>query len=154
MNSAITTNPTSWAISPRAPTPIGPPISPGTVPARAPFAKPLNPERWQPLSYTDATGNLVLQMFSGAQWCYVTPFALTKGDEFRSAVEPGPFRYGSPGYQEQAKELVAISAGLTDQQKMISEYWADGPTRNSLPAIGRCSRSLSPNETTTLWTMT
>jgi hypothetical protein len=63
--------------------------SPGTVPARAPFAKPLNPERWQPLTYTDSTGSLVLQMFAGAQWCYVKPFAMTKGDEFRSVVEPG-----------------------------------------------------------------
>jgi hypothetical protein len=107
--------------------------SPGTVPARAPFAKPLNPERWQPLTYTDATGNLVLQMFAGAQWCYVTPFALTQGDEFRAAVEPGPFRYGSPGYQQQAEELVAISAGLTDQQKMIAEYWSDGPNSEQPP---------------------
>src|SRR5579863_2689595 len=107
--------------------------SPGTVPAHAPFAKPLNPERWQPLTYTDATGNLVSQMFSGVQWCYVTPFALTKGDEFRSAVELGPFRYGSPGYQEQAEELVAISASLTDEQKMISEYWSDGPNSEQPP---------------------
>jgi hypothetical protein len=102
--------------------------SAGTVPARAPFAKPLNPEHWQPLTYTDSSGSLVLQMFSGAQWCYVTPFAISSGDEFRSAVEPGPFKYGSPGYEEQANELVAISAGLTDQQKMIAEYWSDGPT--------------------------
>jgi hypothetical protein len=107
--------------------------SPGTVPAHARFAKPLNPERWQPLTYTDATGNLVLQMFAGAQWCYVTPFAMTKGDEFRSAVEPGPFRYGSRGYQQQAEELVAISAGLTDEQKMIAEYWSDGPNSEQPP---------------------
>jgi hypothetical protein len=72
-------------------------------------------------------------MFAGAQWCDVTPFALTKGDEFRPAVGPGPFRYGSPGYQEQAEELIAISAGLTDQQKMISEYWSDGPDSEQLP---------------------
>jgi hypothetical protein len=58
--------------------------SPGTVPASASFAKPLNPERWQPLTYTDSSGNLVLQMFAGAQWCYVTPFAMNKGDQFRS----------------------------------------------------------------------
>lgn len=101
--------------------------SPGTVPAHADFIKPLNPEHWQPLTYSDSAGNLVVQMFAGAQWGYVTPFALTEGDEFRSAVEPGPFKYGSPGYQEQAEELVAISAGLTDKQKMIAEYWSDAP---------------------------
>jgi PAP2 superfamily len=107
--------------------------SPGTVPARLPFAKPLNPERWQPITYTDSSGNLVVQMFAGAQWSYVTPFALTQGDQFRSALEPGPFKYGTPGYQEQAEELIAISAGLTDEQKMIAEYWNDGPNTEQPP---------------------
>lgn len=107
--------------------------SPGTVPASAPFAKPLNPERWQPLTYTDSTGSLVLQMFAGAQWCHVTPFAMSKGDDFRSLVEPGPYRYGSHEYQEQAQELVAISGGLTDRQKMIAEYWSDEPNTEQQP---------------------
>jgi len=106
---------------------------PGTVPARASFTKPLNPEHWQPLTYTDSTGSLVLQMFAGAQWCYVTPFALTKGDEFRSAVEPGPFKYGTPEYQQQAEELIALSAHLTDREKMIAEYWSDGPGTEQPP---------------------
>jgi hypothetical protein len=100
---------------------------PGTVPARASYTKPLNPERWQPLTYIDANGNLVQQMFDGAQWCFVTPFALTKGDQFRSTVEPGPFKYGTPEYQQQAAQLLELSAGLTDREKMIAEYWSDGP---------------------------
>jgi hypothetical protein len=104
--------------------PVNPP---GTVPARASFIKPLNPQHWQPLTYTDSTGNLVLQMFAGAQWCYVTPFAMSKGDEFRSAVEPGPFKYGTPEYQQQAEELIVLSAALTDREKTIAEYWSDGP---------------------------
>ena len=70
--------------------------SPGTVPARSSSVKPLNPEHWQPLTYTDSTGAMVVQMFVGAQWCNVAPFAMTKGDEFRALVEPGPPKYGSP----------------------------------------------------------
>ncbi|MGA7216985.1 MAG: vanadium-dependent haloperoxidase, partial [Candidatus Sulfotelmatobacter sp.] len=100
--------------------------SPGTVPARLPFAKPLNPEHWQPLTYIDSNGSIVLQMFDAPQWAYVAPFAMGKGDRFRSTVEPGPTRYGSVGYQQQSEELIAISAALTDQQKMISEFWNDG----------------------------
>lgn len=107
--------------------------SPGTIPARPLFAKPLNPEHWQPLTYTDSTGNLVLQMFVGAQWCYVTPFAMTSGDEFRSALEPSPPKYGSSEFLRQADELVAMSAGLTDKQKMIAEYWSDGPNSEQPP---------------------
>jgi len=107
--------------------------SPATVPARFPFAKPLNPDHWQPLSYVDGSGNLVLQTFAAVQWCFVTPFAMVTGDEFRKVVEPGPAMYGSAEYQQQAEELVAISAGLTDREKMISEYWSDGPRTEQPP---------------------
>ncbi|MGB8476681.1 MAG: vanadium-dependent haloperoxidase [Candidatus Acidiferrum sp.] len=107
--------------------------SPGIVPARTSFVKPLNPERWQPLTYVDASGSLVLQGFVGAQWCYVTPFATSKREEFRSAIEPGPARYGAPEYEQQALELVELSAKLTDRQKMIAEYWSDGPNTEQLP---------------------
>jgi hypothetical protein len=111
--------------------PVNPP---GTVPARALLAKPLNPEHWQPLTFTDSTGTLVLQMFEGAQWCYVAPFALTKGDEFRDSIAPAPPKYRSPQYQAQAEEPIAISAGLSDRQKMLAEYWSEGPDSEPLPA--------------------
>jgi len=101
--------------------------TPGTVPARALLLKPLNPEHWQPLTYTDSSGSLVLQMFEGAQWCYVTPFALSNADGFRANFDPGPSKFDSPQYKAQADELVALSAGLTDRQKMIAEYWSNSP---------------------------
>jgi hypothetical protein len=104
--------------------PVNPP---GTVPVRFPFAKPVNPDRWQPLTYTDSTGNLVLQMFSGAQWRFVVPFALGSGEELRGTVEPGPAKYGTPEYEEQSREVIDLSANLTDRQKTIAEYWSDGP---------------------------
>jgi len=107
--------------------------SPGTVPAHASFVKPLNPDHWQPLTFVDSSGNLVMQRFVGAQWCFVSPFALLKGEEFREALGPGPPKYGSAEYQQQAEELIAISAGLTDRQKMISEYWSDGPNSEQPP---------------------
>jgi hypothetical protein len=104
--------------------------SPALIPARAPAS---NPDHWQPLTYTDSAGNLVLQKFAGAQWCFITPFALAKGEELRSSVEPGPFKFGSPEYLKQAEELVSISANLADRQKMISEYWSDGPRSEQPP---------------------
>jgi hypothetical protein len=104
--------------------------TPAAVPARAAAA---DANHWQPLTYVDANGNLVLQRFVGAQWCFVTPFALAKGEEFREGLGPGPAKYGSAEYQQQAEELIALSAGLTDRQKMISEYWADGPDTEQPP---------------------
>jgi hypothetical protein len=105
--------------------------TPSPVPSRA---APSDPSHWQPLSYVDSTGDLMTQRFVGAQWSQVTPFALMSGDEYRWLMARfGPARYGSREYQEQAEELVAISAGLTDQQKMIAEYWSDGPNSEQPP---------------------
>ncbi|MBZ5679352.1 MAG: vanadium-dependent haloperoxidase [Acidobacteriia bacterium] len=105
--------------------------TPSPVPARA---APSDPNHWQPLTYVNSTGDLMTQRFVGAQWCDVTPFAMSKGDEYRWLVQLlGPAKYGSKEYQEQAQELVDISAGLTDRQKMIAEYWSDGPNSEQPP---------------------
>jgi hypothetical protein len=103
---------------------------PGAVPSRV---APTNPDHWQPLTYLDSHGNLVVQKFAGPHWCYVTPFALSKGEEFRTVLEPGPARYGSREYQRQADDVIALSAALTDRQKMIAEYWSDGPNTDQPP---------------------
>jgi hypothetical protein len=93
-----------------------------------------DPNHWQPLTYVNSTGDLMTQKFLGAQWCDVTPFALSKGDEFRALAESlGPVKYGTPDYQRQAEQLVDLSAGLTDRQKMIAEYWMDGPNSEQPP---------------------
>jgi hypothetical protein len=84
---------------------------------------------WQPLRYVDASGNLVTPGFVGAHWPGVTTFALVPGSLLSSS---GPARYGSAEYVSQARDLLELSAGLTDEQKMIAEYWADGP-RSELP---------------------
>ena len=86
--------------------------------------------RWQPLTYLDGSGTLVTPSFAGAQWQHVRPFARASGDQLRSPT--GPARYGSPVFVAQALELLDLSAGLTDEQKVIAEYWADGP-RSELP---------------------
>ena len=81
--------------------------------------------QWQPLRYIDASGADFIQPFVGAQWQHVTPFALTNVAQLRSPT--GPARHGSAAYESQARALLALSGGLTDEQKMIAEYWADGP---------------------------
>jgi hypothetical protein len=91
------------------------PFDPGTV---------HDPNAWQPLRYIDASGNLVTPGFLGAQWQRVTTFAVAPGS-LRSST--GPPRYGSADYRAQAQALLDLSAGLGDEQKMIAEYWADGP---------------------------
>jgi hypothetical protein len=93
-----------------------------------------NPDRWQPLVYVDAKGDFMTQRFSGAQWCDVIPFAIQKGDQFRSFMHRfGPATRDTAQFRAQAQELLDLSAQLTDTQKMISEYWSDGPTTAQSP---------------------
>jgi hypothetical protein len=104
---------------------------PTPVPARTPMT---DPSRWQPLTYVSSTGDLVTHRFVGVQRCYITPFALSAGDEYRWLVQlVGPAKYGSKEFQDQAEGLIQISAGLTDRQKVIAEYWSDGPNSEQPP---------------------
>ncbi len=98
---------------------------------RVPFdpATVHDPNAWQPLRYVDGAGAVVTPGFVGAQWQHVTTFAVGPGS-LRSST--GPAKYGSPEYLAQAQALIDLSAALTDEQKMIAEYWADGP-RTELP---------------------
>jgi hypothetical protein len=84
---------------------------------------------WQPLRYVDGSGNVVTPRFVGPHWQRVTTFALAPG-ALRSST--GPAKHGSAEYAAHAHDLLDLSAGLTDEQKVIAEYWADGP-RSELP---------------------
>src|SRR5246127_1154518 len=103
---------------------------PSTVPVNP--ALVLDPNHWQPLTYDDGapgpTPPVVTQPFVGAQWYRVTPFAMTSPDQFRSFVARfGPALFGSETYLQQSTDLITLSANLTDEQKMIAEYWANAP---------------------------
>lgn len=99
---------------------------PSTVPV-SDLSAVLDPNHWQPLIYFNGTAT-VTPKFVGAQWYEVTPFAMTSPDQFVPFVSLyGPASYGSQEYLQQAQELVDMSAHLTDEQKMIAEYWANGP---------------------------
>ena len=89
-----------------------------------------DPNRWQPLRVSDGHGGFVVQKYIGPHWGLVTPFALTSGAQFRPS---GPATYPSQKYRRQAARLLHYSANLTDQQKMIAEYWADGPSSETPP---------------------
>jgi hypothetical protein len=123
-------------------TPTGVPYADYTnyKPANAPSGVPVIPATvtdvnlWQPLQYTDATGTFVTQAYLAPYWGRVKPFALTSGDRFRAVVaQHGPLRSDSPEFVTQARALIDLSANLTDAQKMIAEYWADGPRSETPP---------------------
>ncbi len=90
-----------------------------------------DPNHWQPLLTTDAQGITTTQKFVAPQWGLVTPFALTSGAQFRPAAVPN--LYPAAGYTDQAQEIIDLSANLSDLQKTLVEYWADGPSSELPP---------------------
>jgi hypothetical protein len=82
--------------------------------------------RWQPLRV-----GTTVQRFATPQWGRVTPFALRTPDQFPVA---GPNL--RKDYKKSLKEVVKFSAKLNDSDKMISEYFADGPGTELPPGHG------------------
>jgi membrane-associated phospholipid phosphatase len=58
---------------------------------------------------------------TGGSW---RPWVLQSGDEVALPPPPVP---GSPEFQADIDEMVAVAGGLTDKQQAIARYWADGP---------------------------
>lgn len=102
----------------------------GYVPANQPD-RIIDPSRWQPLRLPTAPAGPVTQSFVGPHWGLVKPFGLRSGSQFRSST--GPARWGSAQYGRQAQEVLDISACLTEEQKVVAKYWADGPRSEQPP---------------------
>jgi hypothetical protein len=90
----------------------------------------VDPNHWQPLRVSDGHGGTVVQKYTTPQWGLVTPFALTSGSQFRP---PAPPQYPDPAYKAEADQIIALSANLTDEEKMTTLYFADGPASEFPP---------------------
>ncbi|MEZ4868874.1 MAG: vanadium-dependent haloperoxidase [Caldilineaceae bacterium] len=94
---------------------------------------------WQPLKTPNGTiqvgcvdsTELVTQTYVGPHWGNVIPFALDDGETITPTT--GPAIYPSTAFTLQAEEIISLSANLTDRQKVIAEYWADGPASELPP---------------------
>lgn len=89
----------------------------------------VDPNHWQPLQ---VDGNI--QKFITPHWGSVIPYALKSGSQFRKFTPP-PANYDTEPerYEIQAQQVLEYSAHLTDEKKVIAEYWADGPSSELPP---------------------
>lgn len=85
-----------------------------------------DPNHWQPLRISDGHGGFVIQRFVAPHWGKVIPFVLKQPDQF-APKEPNIYPKEAAQYLKQAQQILDFSANLTDRQKVIVEYWADGP---------------------------
>ena len=119
-----------------------------------------DPNAWQPLwvptgTFADRLGHPAVnpdkpdsykeQTFLTPHWGAVTPFALTSGSQFRPPPPPrlnnmnqytdglGQTMTEDEAYRRQFSEVLVMSGQLTDEQKVIAEYWADGPRSETPP---------------------
>jgi hypothetical protein len=129
-------------------------------PEKYAYDKNNDPNTWQRLTVPtgivrDDTGrpiivkeNLIsfqLQRFATAQWGAVEPFALTSGDQFRPGPPPmfgsdkpytdalGQTMTNDEAFRKQVEDVWIMGKNLTDEQRAIAEYWADGPRSETPP---------------------
>lgn len=100
----------------------------GYVPVNTPTAI-VDPNRWQPLQI-----GANVQSFIAPHWGKVKPYALKSGSQYRKKIPP-PANYPTDAerYRIQAQQVVDYAANLTDEKKVIAEYWADGPSSELPP---------------------
>ena len=91
-----------------------------------------DPNHWQPLRMSNGQGGFVIQKYIAPHWGNVIPFALKSQDQF-APKEPNFYPKDAAQYLKQAKQILGYSANLTDREKVIAEYWADGPSSELPP---------------------
>lgn len=89
-----------------------------------PADKVLDPDRWQPIPFSDGKGGTFYPGFLTPHWYRVRPFALERADQFRP---PPPPKVGSDDLKKQTDECIDLNANLSLERKSIVEFMRDGP---------------------------
>ena len=88
--------------------------------------KCIDPDCWQPITFTSADGSTSCPDFLTPHWYRVIPFVLQRADQFRPG--PPPTVKNNPAILKQEVDAVlAYNRGLTAEQKAIVEFMRDGP---------------------------
>ena len=88
--------------------------------------KILDPDRWQPITFTLPDGKKITPGFLTPHWYRVTPFLLESPAQFRPG--PPPTLAGDPELlRAQTDKVLEYNATLTNEQKAVVEFMRDGP---------------------------
>jgi hypothetical protein len=86
----------------------------------------LDPDRWQPITFTLPDGKKVTPGFLTPHWYRVKPFALERSDQFRPGPPPRTDT-DDAALRRETDQVLAYNRDLTDEQKAIVEFMRDGP---------------------------
>ncbi|WP_162906947.1 vanadium-dependent haloperoxidase [Allorhizocola rhizosphaerae] len=85
-----------------------------------------DPARWQPNVVTTGNGIFRVQEFVTPQWSVTRPYSYRSPAEFTVPPPANSDPATNPGgYRRQTDEVLAISAGLNDQRKILAEHFDD-----------------------------
>lgn len=84
----------------------------------------VDPDRWQPIPFSDGKGGTFVVDFLTPHWHLVEPFGLESADQFRPGPPP---LVGSAQLKEEVDEVIAMNASLSTEQKALVEFMRDGP---------------------------
>jgi hypothetical protein len=104
----------------------------GYVPTNSPDSV-RDPNAWQPLRVPTTQGSFSIQQYVAPHWGLVRPFALASASEFRPRRGPARTDEDAGLYRKQALAILHLNAKLTDEEKVIAEFWADGPSSEQPP---------------------
>ena len=82
-----------------------------------------DPSRWQPAFVTSSNGLFNIQQFVTPQLGVTQAYSYQVPEKFRSPEPQQSQIQNYLKYKEQADEVLAVSAGLTDRQKMAAELF-------------------------------
>jgi PAP2 superfamily len=102
-------------------------VSPGAYSSYAIQNTALSPEYgWKPLTLSEHGILSLTQTFILTHWNQVQPFASAPLESLRSPIGPIDEKSDPRAFQNQALQLLRLSAALNDRTKSIAEYWSDG----------------------------
>jgi len=88
--------------------------------------KIIDPDRWQPITFTLKDGKKITPNFLTPHWYRVKPFVIDSSAQFRPGPPPKTTT-DNETLRKEADQALAYNAHLTNQQKAIVEFMRDGP---------------------------
>ncbi len=88
--------------------------------------KIIDPDRWQPITFTLADGKKITPNFLTPHWYRVKPFLLENSSQFRP--EPPPTTLTQDALlRKETDEVLHYNAKLSKEEKAVVEFMRDGP---------------------------